>query len=67
MRSQKEDTVCFCCFAEGPVSLSIIAARSGYVAGENIIINAEVVNNSSAIVQYTEAKIVQVCCIGILY
>ncbi|XP_071544112.1 arrestin domain-containing protein 3-like [Panulirus ornatus] len=59
VRSQKEKTVCCCCCAEGPISLSITAARSGYVAGQNIVVNGEVVNNSRSPIKYTEAKIVQ--------
>lgn len=36
------------------------AERTGYVPGETILLNGEVVNHSRYTVKYVEAKIVQV-------
>lgn len=57
---QKEDTLCCCCCAQGPIEMNMRAQRSGYVPGENIVVNGDVVNNSSSTVEYTEIKLIQV-------
>ena len=60
LRLQKQKTVCCCGFAQGPIELDMTAQRSGYVPGESIIVDGEVINNSSSIIKYTEIKLVQV-------
>ncbi|KAG7166826.1 Arrestin domain-containing protein 3-like 1 [Homarus americanus] len=57
--NEKEKTVCCCCCTRGPISLAVSAPRSGYVPGENIIINGHIQNHSNSTIKYTEAKIVQ--------
>lgn len=43
----------------GSISLSMSAERSGYVSGESIVVNGEVVNHSKFTIQYTEIKLLQ--------
>ncbi|XP_045104848.1 arrestin domain-containing protein 3-like isoform X2 [Portunus trituberculatus] len=57
---QKEDTVCCCCCAEGPIEMNMRAQRSGYVSGESILVNGDVMNNTSSTIEYTEIKLIQV-------
>ncbi|XP_042871649.1 arrestin domain-containing protein 4-like [Penaeus japonicus] len=58
LREHDKYVVCLCA-VWGPISLTVTAERKGYVAGENMVINAEIVNNSGSKIKYTEAKIVQ--------
>ncbi|XP_037804069.1 arrestin domain-containing protein 17-like [Penaeus monodon] len=59
INSEREKSIRCCCCWWGPISLTLGVERRGYVAGENILINGEIVNNSGSTIKYTEAKIVQ--------
>ncbi|XP_042871648.1 arrestin domain-containing protein 3-like [Penaeus japonicus] len=56
---EREKSIRCCCAVWGPINLTVTAERKGYVAGENMVINGEIVNNSGSRIKYTEAKIVQ--------
>lgn len=49
---------CWC--NEGTVEMDMVAERTGYVAGERIVVNGEVKNYSSSSIDYTEIKLIQV-------
>lgn len=56
---EREKSITCCSTRWGPISLTLAVERRGYVGGENMIINGEIVNNSGSTIKYTEAKIVQ--------
>ena len=37
-----EETIGCCCFAEGPISINVNTAKSGFVPGEKAVINVKV-------------------------
>lgn len=47
-------------FAKGAINLSMSAERTGYVPGESIVVNGEVVNHSKSTIKYTEIKLLQI-------
>ncbi|KAG0724716.1 Arrestin domain-containing protein 3 [Chionoecetes opilio] len=59
IRLQDEKTVCCLCCSQGPIDLNMRCARSGYVPGESIVVDGEVVNHSGGNIMYTEIKLVQ--------
>ncbi|XP_069971401.1 arrestin domain-containing protein 4 isoform X1 [Penaeus vannamei] len=56
---EREKAIRCCCARWGPITLTLAVEKRGYVRGENIVINGEIVNNSGSTIKYTEAKIVQ--------
>ncbi|XP_050698169.1 arrestin domain-containing protein 3-like [Eriocheir sinensis] len=56
---EKEKTVCCLCCADGPIRLTMQAQRSGYVPGESLVVEGEVMNGSFSTIKYTEIKLVQ--------
>ncbi|XP_047481729.1 arrestin domain-containing protein 17-like [Penaeus chinensis] len=59
INNEREKSIRCCCVRWGPISLTLGVERRGYVGGENLVINGEIVNNSGSTIKYTEAKIVQ--------
>ena len=41
--AQDEETLGCCCFAQGPISINVNMAKSGFVPGEKAVINVKVI------------------------
>ena len=60
MKGQERVEVSCCCCVSGEVQATFQIDRRGFVPGENIYINAEVVNNSNTSVSGTRVALKQV-------
>ena len=56
----KHDYMCCLWCKSGPLSMVLRIDRSGYVPGENMLINAEITNMTKVKVNYSRAQIKQV-------
>lgn len=57
--------ICCCCFSTGKITASLNLNKKGYIPGEEIIINAEISNRSTASLSFLQASLNQtVICIA---
>ncbi|KAK3876802.1 hypothetical protein Pcinc_018445 [Petrolisthes cinctipes] len=60
IRKEADKTTCCLCCTSGPIHLTLEAARTGYVPGEEIVVYGQVANHSNSVIKYSELSLVQV-------
>ncbi|KAK4300992.1 hypothetical protein Pmani_026836 [Petrolisthes manimaculis] len=59
IRKEADQTTCCLFCTSGPIHLTLEAARTGYVPGEEIVVYGQVANHSNSVIKYSELSLVQ--------
>ncbi len=60
MQGEESQKIGFWCFTQGDVTAKLRIDRSGYIPGDNIVVHAEIRNNSKASVKGSRVALRQV-------